>query len=295
MQTLSSLSLQVLALARSQLMADLRFLSSSLERLTPALSEDLPSSLATDGHTLYYCPVRLLSEFKAQQPLPARTLLHLTLHCLLGHPFQAWKVQNRKEWELECDLAAWQLAEELWGEKLPFLRRAEKLLEGERGTGTEALPDEERDRRKEAEAILYVDSHDGWGRRDERQAAWWQGQGEKIRKQGSPKGRRKAGTVRRSRERRLVPAAGERGDYREILRSLSSWREDARINQEEFQYSWYVYGLQVYGNLPLIEPLEYSEERKISDLVIVLDTSGSCEKELVQIFLEETRGILEQE
>ena len=222
-------------------------------------------------------------------------VLHMLGHCLLGHPFQAWKVQNRKEWELECDLAAWQLAEELWGEKLPFLRRAEKLLEGERGTGTEALPDEERDRRKEAEAILYVDSHDGWGRRDERQAAWWQGQGEKIRKQGSPKGRRKAGTARQSRERRLVPAAGERGDYREILRSLSSWREDARINQEEFQYSWYVYGLQVYGNLPLIEPLEYSEERKISDLVIVLDTSGSCEKELVQIFLEETRGILEQE
>ena len=222
-------------------------------------------------------------------------VLHMLGHCLLGHPFQAWKVQNRKDWELECDLAAWQLAEELWGEKLPFLRRAEKLLEGEKGTGMGTLPDEQQDRRKKAEAILCVDSHDSWGRRDERQAAWWQGQGEKLRKQGSPKGRRKAGAARRSRERRLVPAAGGRGDYRDILRSLSSWREDARINQDEFQYSWYAYGLQLYGNLPLIEPLEYSEERRISALVIVLDTSGSCEKELVQVFLEETRGILEQE
>jgi len=51
----------------------------------------------------------------------------------------------------------------------------------------------------------------------------------------------------------------------------------------------------MYGNMPLIEPLEYSEERKIADLVIVIDTSGSCEKELVRVFLEETRGILEQD
>ena len=76
---------------------------------------------------------------------------------------------------------------------------------------------------------------------------------------------------------------------------LSSYREDSRLNMDEFQYSWYSYGLQLYGDMPLIEPLEYSEERKIADLVIVIDTSGSCEKELVRVFLEETRGILEQE
>lgn len=220
-------------------------------------------------------------------------ILHMLGHCLLGHPFQAWKVQNRKEWEQGCDLAAWRLAEELWGEKLPFLRKAERLLEEADGREVEGSLSE--DCREKAEALLFVDSHEGWGRLDQRQAAWWQGQGEKLRKQGSPKGRRKAGAARRSRERCLVPAAGERGDYRDILRSLSSWREDARINQDEFQYSWYAYGLQLYGNLPLIEPLEYSEERRISALVIVLDTSGSCEKELVQVFLEETRGILEQE
>lgn len=67
------------------------------------------------------------------------------------------------------------------------------------------------------------------------------------------------------------------------------------MNPEEFQYSWYLYGLDNYGNMPLIEPLEYREDRKISDLVIVIDTSGSCERDLVRIFLEETKGILEQE
>ncbi len=110
-----------------------------------------------------------------------------------------------------------------------------------------------------------------------------------------PEEKRKAGTAKRHRTRQLVPAAGQRGDYRSILRGLSSYREDSRLNLDEFQYSWYTYGLEMYGNMPLIEPLEYSEERKIADLVIVIDTSGSCEKELVRVFLEETRGILEQD
>lgn len=251
----------------------------------------------TDGKTFFLDAGRLRAEFldghrgnRAKGPETGSfggsewiclELLHMLGHCLLGHPFQAWRAENRKEWERECDRAAWHLAEELWGEELLFLQEAEQLWE--------------EDRAEEAEKLLYVDSHDGWVRLDERQAAWWQGQGEKLRKNGTPKARRQAGTSRRSRMRRLVPAAGERGDYREILRGISSWREDARISQEEFQYSWYTYGLQLYGNLPLIEPLEYSEERKIADLVIVIDTSGSCEKELVRVFLEETRGILEQE
>ncbi len=208
-------------------------------------------------------------------------LLHMLGHCLLGHPFGAWRAENRREWEQSCDRKAWRLAEELWGTPLPHLRRAERLLE--------------EDHAEEAEALLCVDDHSGWGRADERRAAWWQGQGERLLRSGAPKGRRKAGTSHRSRRRRLMPAAGERGDYRELLKSLSAWREETGVNQEEFQYSWYLYGLQLYGSLPLIEPLEYREERKIADLVIVIDTSGSCEKELVQIFLEETRGILEQE
>lgn len=235
-------------------------------------------------------------------------LLHMLCHCLLGHPFQARRQEQRTgqgsadrdrasqgsvDRDLAWDLEAWKLAEELWGEPLPFVREAEELL-AEVGELDTELSDKQPVGRKVC-ALLYVDDHSGWLRVDERRAAWWQGQGEKLLRNGRPKGRRKAGTVRRSREQRLVPAAGERGDYRAILRGFSTWREDARVSPEEFQYSWYSYGLQLYGNLPLIEPLEYSEERKIADLVIVIDTSGSCEKELVRVFLEETRGILEQE
>lgn len=220
----------------------------------------------TDGYTFYLSPSRIRADFLQDSDFLCQELLHMLSHSLLGHPFEAWRVESkeRKEWEAACDEKAWELAEELWGRAIP-------------GKPT-------------------VDDHSLWGQKhDEREKAFWQGQGEKLLRSGNPRRKRKAGTAKRNRIRRLVPAAGQRGDYRGILMGLSSYREDSRLNMDEFQYSWYSYGLQLYGDMPLIEPLEYSEERKIADLVIVIDTSGSCEKELVRIFLEETRGILEQE
>lgn len=38
--------------------------------------------------------------------------------------------------------------------------------------------------------------------------------------------------------------------------------------------------MNLYGNMPLIEPLETKEERKVEDFVIVIDTSMSCKGEL---------------
>lgn len=238
-------------------------------------------SFCTDGCTFYLSAEKLRRDFLEDSQGLCLELLHILAHCLLGHPYQAGQREERREWELVCDWQAWKLAQELWGSPITILCEAERLLaEG---------------KKNEAERLLYVDEHGSWRRHDEKRALWWQGQGEKLLKNRAPKGKRKAGASTRSKERRLVPAAGERGDYREILKGLSSWREDTALNPEEFAYSWYTYGLEMYGRLPLIEPLEYREERKIADLVIVIDTSGSCEKELVQVFLEETRGILEQE
>ena len=46
--------------------------------------------------------------------------------------------------------------------------------------------------------------------------------------------------------------------------------------------------------MPLIEPLETKEIRRIEDFVIVIDTSMSCSGELVKKFLEETYTVLSQ-
>ena len=55
---------------------------------------------------------------------------------------------------------------------------------------------------------------------------------------------------------------------------------------------FYSYGLSMYGNMPLIEPQEWKEVKKVEDFAIVIDTSMSCSGDLVKKFLEETYGVL---
>ena len=87
----------------------------------------------------------------------------------------------------------------------------------------------------------------------------------------------------------------ERQDYREFLRKFARMGEQIRVNDDEFDYVYYCYGLERYGNLPLIEPLEYVEERRIRDFVIAIDTSASTKDGLVRRFIEKTYAILSQE
>ena len=53
--------------------------------------------------------------------------------------------------------------------------------------------------------------------------------------------------------------------------------------------------MKLYKNMPLIEPLEYKEVKKIRDFVIAIDTSASVQGELVEHFLRKTCEILLQE
>ena len=50
--------------------------------------------------------------------------------------------------------------------------------------------------------------------------------------------------------------------------------------------------MQLYENMPLIEPLEYKDVKRIRDFVIAIDTSGSVAGELVQKFVQKTYNIL---
>lgn len=86
----------------------------------------------------------------------------------------------------------------------------------------------------------------------------------------------------------------ERYDYREFLRKFCVLKEELQVDLDSFDYIFYNYGMELYGNMPLIEHQETREVQKIEDFVIVIDTSMSCKASLVQKFLEETYSILSQ-
>lgn len=84
----------------------------------------------------------------------------------------------------------------------------------------------------------------------------------------------------------------ERYDYTGFLKKFAVRGEVMRIDPDEFDYNFYSYGLQLYGNVALIEPLEYREEKRIREFVIAIDTSGSVHGKLVQKFLTKTYNIM---
>ena len=93
-------------------------------------------------------------------------------------------------------------------------------------------------------------------------------------------------------EKQLDEATREKYDYSDILKRFTVMGEDIMVNDDEFDYIYYNYGLEHYGNMPLIEPLEYKEINKVKEFVIAIDTSASCRGALVKAFLRKTYSIL---
>lgn len=87
----------------------------------------------------------------------------------------------------------------------------------------------------------------------------------------------------------------ERKSYKKYLKKFAVVREEVSVDMDSFDYGFYMYGLQMYGNMPLIEENEYREAKKVEELVIAIDTSASCKDKLVQQFINETGAILKQQ
>ena len=87
----------------------------------------------------------------------------------------------------------------------------------------------------------------------------------------------------------------EKADYTAFLKKFAVMGEVMRINDDEFDYVFYTYGMKLFPEkrMPLIEPLEYKDVKRIREFVIAIDTSGSVAGEQVQAFLQKTYNILQ--
>ena len=100
------------------------------------------------------------------------------------------------------------------------------------------------------------------------------------------------GNIPGSMTQNLKAVNREKYDYTTFLKKFAVMGEAMKINDDEFDYIFYTYGLRLYEKMPLIEPLEYKEIKAINEFVIAIDTSGSTSGELVQRFVQKTYNIL---
>ena len=84
----------------------------------------------------------------------------------------------------------------------------------------------------------------------------------------------------------LASITFEECDYNEFLRRFGGQHEVMQLSEDEFDMIYYTYGLKKYGNIPLIEPLEFRDDKRIKEFVIAIDTSGSVQGDIVKIFFQ---------
>ncbi len=320
----SEIAKDVLNYARNSLLVNMRFLDSALSRLG-LFPADTEIPLGTDGKNLIYQPMHVLRRFKTGKTVMTRDYLHVVMHCIFRHMFINSLV-NRAAWDLACDIAVEAVISgfglntiETDGEE----KRQKLYAEYEKKAGK--LTAERLYRyfldsgktEKELEDIrgpFYADDHILWYLTDSEKAEMSLGDGD-----GQSSSESESGAVYCSEEdwksisehiqtdmetfhahgdtagnfmQNLRELNREKYDYTSFLKKFAVLGEVMKINPEEFDYVFYTYGLRLYEKMPLIEPLEYKDVKRIKDFVIAIDTSGSVAGDLVQTFLQKTFNIL---
>ena len=320
-QKMMLLASEVLNFGRQRILVNMRFLEPAVRALTERSWKYL-CGMGTDGKYLYYDPEYVLRAYQKEKGFIGRMYLHLVVHGIFRHFFVSPQVEKRR-WDLACDMAAEYIIES-W--KLDFadisagadekreldrIRKNVGLMNAEKIYGY--LKKQEESEIGRLEKIFRRDDHRFWYREKKTRYTVSQGKSgaqltnvtlsdqelEELWKQIAQKIQVDLETFMKSRSGEsgdflvsLKLANRKKQDYSAFLRKFSRLGERMRINDEEFDYNFYTYGMQLYGNMPLIEPLEYKDVRVIKTFVTVIDTSGSVEEEKLRRFLEKTYQIL---
>ncbi len=301
--------------SRDELYLGMRFLDVPLSSFSYQMDANV-SPFGTDGAVIYFHPRQLGGLYRQNRILVNRGYLHMVYHCIFRHLWKEYPTGgewNGRLWNLSCDIAAEHLIDGSYHRSVrcsrSLLRReAYRKLESEGRTLHaerifQTLPEWQLDEKGllRLEQEFYADDHQYWASRrqenhsdmDAAMQKKWQDINEKmetdletISREASEKNGDLLGQIKIQNR--------ERQDYRSFLKKFSVLREQMEIDPDSFDYTFYSYGLTLYGNMPLIEPQETKEVKKVEEFAVVVDTSMSCSGELVRKFLEETYTVLSE-
>ncbi len=303
----NEMCLRILDVIRSELYLDFRYMDMALSALTFSANEQI-RTLATDGSFLFFSREQILRVYQKNPLFLNRAYLHSVLHCIFRH---LWMRGSREPvlWNLACDITVeWiidsfdktstrrtlslhrmKYYEHLKDEKIPVTAAAiyRDLL---------SVTDYEEQAALQFE--FYTDDHRFWPKdpagspSSARAGENWEKIGRRVTKEMERKGKEESDSF--SSVQTQIRQGRSRRSYREFLRKFTVLKEEMHCDYDAFDLNYYTYGLRLYKNMPLIEPLESREIMKIQEFVIVIDTSYSTNGPLVRRFLEETFQIIRQ-
>ena len=314
---LDNMGKRILGEIRTELYLAMRFMGPALDAL--GYTMDLTTrTIGTDAEMIRFNPLYLRMVFLEHPRRLRRCYMHILMHCLFRHLFARSRYEDKELFDLCADIAAEAVIDsiddpvlyeipsefrETWYRRLRSdinVLTAEKLYrffsESPRDYETEQL----------LAAEFRQDDHSFWDRLDDRKSPDRPPQPQNSRSRQEQDWQNRAKSTRSLLAGQDMKASGKKGDlawtlafedtartdYRDFLRRFAAVREEVRIDPDGFDYGYYHYGMELYGNMPLIEENEYRETIGIDELVIAIDTSGSTRPQLVQQFLNETAALL---
>lgn len=300
-KSIDALSLQIFKYAKDNLIVNFRFLDVALSKIKekPAVEVRLPYC---DYKNLYYNPTEIIKKFKAENAYIQRLILHCLFHCIFNHGYFA-KNKEFDYWSLATDIAVENIILSLNVNSISlnddFSRQNELKILNKNSVKltaegiykyflTNGLSDDGKRRLVE---IFTFDDHKIWQEElDSKLFNEFLKLSERIVADIGSFSKNNADSKALSEN--LEEVTKERYDYSDILRRFSVMGEDMGINDDEFDYIYYTYGLSTYKNMPLIEPLEYKDVKKVKEFAIAIDTSASTKGSIVRNFLNKTYSIL---
>lgn len=298
---------RILQNSRNELYLNMRYLDLSLSSLGFEM-DPACRGLGTDGFVIYYHGEYLCDLYRRGRVLVNRAYLHMVLHCLFCHMDTMGRREGRM-WNLSCDIAAESVIDGLYLKcvhiqtppfRMDWYGRLRQRLQVLNAEGVyKALEEMKLTERQleRLEAEFLVDAHQYWQLPPDapktgvvRQNQWSNNR-EKLQTEMETMGNQQDEDTKSLLEQVQVENRS-RYDYRRFLQKFSVLREEMQVDEDSFDYVFYTYGLSLYGNMPLVEPLESKEVSRIEDFVLVIDTSMSCSGDLVRRFLEETYSVL---
>lgn len=300
---------EILDVVRNRLYMSFPYMDTLLWALNPKAAPDVTTSIATDGKNLFYSGRWLANRYLRSEPAMNRGYLHVIFHCLLRH---IGKAQGKDPvlWDLACDTAVEALLAELHYDciaegpvplKRQFISECAAEMKAVTAEGVYARllrlqPDHTQ--LAHLSKIFRVDDHRLWPAQNPREQEQRQKQDQEWKERAEQTQTAlstmfsDSGTGGETVTEQIRVAVKDDVDYRAFLRRFAAPREIIQVDGDAFDYIYYTYGLSVYGNMPLVEPPETKEEKRIDDLVIAVDTSMSTSGTLVKEFLACTYAIL---
>lgn len=300
----AQMALKILAYTRDALFVDFRYMGRVFQILTPQ-ADDRLTTLAVDGELLRYSSEQLIRVFRQNDHYLNRLYFHSILHCLFQH---LWIGGNRERdlWNTACDIAVEYVIDHTDRSSVKRILgwvREKTYNELEEFGGGICAAVVYRWLKMKSEAELnslkqefFADDHRYWPKEEKTGAVpsltrkKWQQAARQISMEQKRQGDDRAEGQQLFGQQ--IRAGAHQRSYGDFLRKFAIYREEQKIDPDEFDLGFYTYGLALYGNLGLVEPVESREVHKIQDFVIVVDTSYSTNGDLVRKFVQETFDIL---